>query len=179
MRIVSLAAALAVIAAPAVAGPLDEVRGGVYLQGLGPFSPNKEEGVGLNAELLFNRLEALKFIGAPQPHVGVTAATGDLATSVIYAGLLWEYDFTERIFINGGFGLAIHDGETRFTPPDPLANDRSYLGCRALFRLSADLGVRLTDRFSAMIHTDHMSNADLCSENEGLDNTGLRFGYDF
>lgn len=178
-RVLAAFLALALAAGTAEAGSIDEVRGGVLLQGLGPFSPNKEEGVGLNAEILFRRLEALKFIGAPRPQAGVTVATGDNATSQIYAGLLWGYDVLPRVFVNGGVGVGVHDGKTDYNPPDPLLNQRNYLGCRALFRLSADLGYRVSERVSASIHVDHLSNAGLCSENEGLDNTGFRLGYKF
>lgn len=173
--------AFALLGAPYVAeaSPFDEVRGGVLVQGLGPFSPNKEDGAGINAELVFGRLADLKSFGVLRPNLGLTVATGDYGTSQIYGGLLWDVDFSRHVFLSAGLGVAIHDGETSFNPPDPLINERSYLGCRALIHISADVGYRLTERVSAMIHVDHMSNAGICSENEGLDNTGLRLGYRF
>ena len=176
-----LLCAAAALCAPgiAAASPFDEVRGGVFIQGLGPFGPDQEDGIGINGELLLNPLNGLAAIGAPRPHVGVSVATDEYATSQVYAGLTWEQHFTPRLFINGGLGVAVHDGEVDFNPPDPLLSERSYLGCRALFRLSADLGYMMTDRLSASVHVDHISNAGLCSENEGLDNTGFRLGYRF
>lgn len=164
---------------PGAAGAIDEIRGGVLLQGAGPISPDKEEGAGINAEILFRPLAALSAIGAPRPHLGFSAATDGDATSQIYGGLTWELSLTAKFFADAGLGLAVHDGETDFDPMDPNIGSTQFLGCRALFRLSGDLGYRLTERLSVSLHADHISNAGLCSENEGLDNTGLRLGYRF
>lgn len=161
------------------AAPIDEVRGGVLVQGLGPLASDKEDGVSLNGEFLFSPLRSLSFIGAPRPHLGLSVATGEYATSQIYAGLTWELNVTPVFFLNAGVGVAVHDGETDFNPPDPLVGERNYLGCRALARLSGGVGYRLTPNLNAALHLDHISNAGLCSENEGLDNMGLRLGYSF
>lgn len=179
MRMTALLLLLALAPLGARAGSLYELRGGAVLQGLGPFSPNKEDGVGLNAEILFDRIGALKFLGSPRPQLGLTVATGEHATSQIYAGLNWGIDITPRLFIDGGVGIAVHEGETSFNPMDPLIGEHNFLGCRALARLSADVGVKIAPRVTASIHTDHVSNAGLCSENEGLDNTGFRLGVRF
>jgi lipid A 3-O-deacylase len=183
MRRIGLAAA--VFVAPfasqtSVASPFDEVRAGILVQGFGPFeSPDKEDGLGINGEVLFNPLEGLSFIGAPRPHLGFTVATAENATSQIYTGLTWEQHIARRFFLNGGLGVAVHDGETSFDPFDPDIAEKSFLGCRALFRVSGGGGVMLTERVSASVHLDHISNAGLCSENEGLDNLGARLGYRF
>ena len=175
-----LAAASLTLGAPAAgASPIEEVRAGALIQGLGPFSPNKEDGVAINGELLFRSVADFGEWGTLRPNLGLNIATAEFATSSIYGGLLWQADISRRVFIDFGAGLAIHDGETSFNPPDPLINERNYLGCRAEFYLQADLGYRLSERLSAMIHVDHMSNAGICSENEGLDNTGFRLGYQF
>lgn len=164
---------------PGAAGVVDEIRGGVLLQGAGLISPDKEEGAGINAEILFRPLAALLAIGAPRPHLGVSIATDGDATSQIYGGLTWELPLTTKFFVDAGLGVTVHNGETDFDPTDPNIDSTQFLGCRALFRLSGDLGYRLTDRPSISLHADDISNAGLCSENEGLDNTGLRFGYRF
>jgi len=171
-------AALAPTVAGAV-GPIEEVRGGILLQGLGPFSPNKEDGVGMNAEALFGKIDALEFIGSPRPQFGLSIATGEHATSSVYAGFNWGVDVLPWLFVDGGVGIAVHDGEVSFSPADPLINEHNFLGCRVLARLSADVGVRIAPRVTASIHTNHMSNAGICSENEGLDSTGFRFGVRF
>ncbi len=178
MRAFNMAFPATLLAAfSAAAAPIDEIRAGILAQGFGVMSPDKEDGVGINGEILFNRIYTLRPIGAPRPHVGFSIATGDFATSQVYAGLTWEQNIGSRLFVDAGLGIAVHDGETEFSSPDPLLGERNYLGCRALFRLSADLGYRLTERASMSLHAEHLSNAGLCSENEGLDNAGVRLGY--
>lgn len=164
---------------PGAADAIDEIRGGVLLQGAGPISPDKEEGAGINAEILFRPLSTLSAIGAPRPHLGLSVATDGDATSQLYGGLAWELPLTAKFFADAGLGVAVHDGETDFDPTDPNIDSTQFLGCRALFRLSGDIGYRLTDRLSVSVHADHLSNAGLCEPNEGLDNTGLRLGYRF
>ena len=48
-----------------------------------------------------------------------------------------------------------------------------------LFRESLDLGYRVLGPHSIMFHFDHISNAKLCSTNEGLETFGIRYGYRF
>lgn len=163
----------------AQAGAVDEIRLGVLAQGTGPFSGDKEDGVGLNGEVLFRPLSGLSAIGAPRPHLGVSAATDGDATSQIYAGLTWEQHFTPKLFLDLSGGVAVHDGETDFDPGDPNIGSTKYLGCRALFRIASDFGYRVTGRLSVSLHVDHISNAGLCDENEGLDNAGVRLGVRF
>lgn len=161
------------------ASAIDEIRMGLVLQGAGPLAADKEDGVGINGEILFRRVSGLAFIGAPRPHLGFSIATSEFATSQVYAGFSWEQAIAQRFFLGGGLGVAVHDGEVSFDPSDPLINERNYLGCRALFRISGNVGYMLTERISASVHVDHISNAGICSENEGLDNAGVRFGYRF
>lgn len=180
-KALAVAAVSITVATPAMAegGLIDEMRAGILLQGTGPFSADKEDGVGVNGEILLRPLGGLSFLGSPRPHLGLSVATADDATSQVYAGLTWRQNLGTRIFVDGGVGVAIHNGETTFEPGDPAIDTTKYLGCRALARLSGDLGYWLTDRISASLHVDHISNAGLCSENEGLDNAGLRLGLRF
>lgn len=169
--------------APASAqGLIDELRGGVAAQGFGGQGVDKEQGAAVNGEVVFRSPEFLSVLLAPRPIVGATIAVDSDATSQIYAGLDWRFDLTERFFINGGVGGALHNGETG--PFDPAVDmDRGghtvFLGCRALFRLSADAGVRVTRRINASVYWAHLSNAGLCDPNEGLDNLGVRLGLEF
>lgn len=163
----------------AAADFVEEIRGGVLLQGTGPFSGDKESGVGVNAEILFKPLSGLSMIGAPRPHLGASIASAPGATSQVYAGLTWRQRLAPAMFLDAGFGVAVHDGETRFNPSARDINSTKFLGCRALFRIAGDLGYRLSDRLSVSAHVDHISNAGLCAPNEGLDNTGVRFGWRF
>lgn len=163
----------------AAASPFDEIRGGVFAQGVGPLSTNKEEGAAINAEVLFKSPEALSFLLSPRFNLGASVATDEDATSQVYGGFLWQQDVARRFFVAAGAGLAIHNAETDLEPNDPDIATTKYLGCRVLFRFSGDVGYRLTDRLSASIHYDHISNAGLCAPNEGLENSGFRLGYRF
>jgi lipid A 3-O-deacylase len=53
------------------------------------------------------------------------------------------------------------------------------LGCTFNFREAASIGYRFTEQHSLSIMVDHISNASLCSENEGMETFGLRYGYKF
>jgi lipid A 3-O-deacylase len=183
MMKVSWLAAIGAVAAvfPAIssASPFDEIRAGVYAQGVGPLTRNKETGAAINAELLFKSPEALSFLLSPRLNLGASIATDRDATSQVYGGFVWQQTIAQRYFIAAGAGLAVHNAETDLELSDPDIATTKYLGCRVLFRFSGDLGYMLTDRLSASIHYDHISNAGLCSPNEGLENSGFRLGYRF
>jgi len=68
----------------------------------------------------------------------------------------------------------VHNGKTELE-----SNDRKALGCRFLFRGAAGLGWRLTENHNIGLHFDHISNAFLCGENEGMETIGVRYGYQF
>ena len=181
-KLVAAVAGCAVLTSAAVAGPIEEVRGGVYAQGCCGFGSDKEQGVAFNGEAVFSSPRFLSILGSPRPIVGATVATDSDATSQAYAGLDWKIDFTSRWFVTGGIGATIHNGETdRYDAAVDAArvSNTVFYGCRVLFRVAGDVGYRLTDHLSASFHWNHISNADLCSDNEGLDQMGLRLGVRF
>ncbi len=162
-------------------GPVDEIVIGAASQGWGAQGADKEQGVGINGEVRFSSPSFLSFLGSPRPHIGGTVATDSDATSQIYAGLIWRQHLSPRFFVAGSLGGMIHNGEVEY---DPVADanrlsNTTFLGCRALFRLAADVGYDVTDHINASVFVAHASNAGLCSENEGLDNLGMRIGYRF
>lgn len=155
---------------------VDEVRvGGSYhsIEGW----PN-EHGADVTAEVLFGRQAPVwpsslaEFFLKPRVHLGTSINTsGD--TNQIYAGLTWNLYLTDALFLEGTFGGAIHDG------PLDKPHVASY-GCRANFRESAGVGVRLGEHWRLVAEIDHMSQAQLCAErNSGLTNVGLKLGYAF
>jgi lipid A 3-O-deacylase len=168
-------------ASPAVAEDsdlfrLDELRlGGSYhsIEGW-----TNEHGVDVTAEALFGRQDPQRpasiseFFLKPRWHVGASLNTsGD--TSQLYAGLTWDLYLTNTLFLEGTFGGAVHDG--------PLDEPhRASYGCRANFRESAGVGLRLTEHWRLLAEIDHMSQAQLCADrNSGLTNVGLKLGYSF
>ncbi|PQA88118.1 acyloxyacyl hydrolase [Hyphococcus luteus] len=179
-KLLAVVAGCAVLASGAAfADPIEELRAGVYAQDCCGFGSDKEQGVAFNGEAVFSSPRFLSVLGAPRPVIGATIATDSDATSQAYAGLDWTIDIASRWFVSGGVGAAIHNGETdRYDPAVDMAraSNTVFYGCRVLFRLAGDVGYRLTDRLSASFHWNHISNAGLCSDNEGLDQMGLRLG---
>lgn len=150
-----------------------EVRLGGLIHDEGPFTRNEEDGFDINLEILFPSPGLLEIIWSPRPHIGVTFnSEGD--TSQAYFGLSWEWEFRGNWFAGFSWGGAVHDGEL-------LTNktDRKELGCRLLFRESVEFGYRVAGRHGISLFLDHISNANICDANEGLENFGVRYGYRF
>ena len=176
------AALISIAQAGAAAGVLDEVRGGVVAQSCCGPGNDKEQGVGLNGEIIFRPFWADTGPGALRPLIGATIATDSDATSQFYGALEYNIALPGRLFLAASAGGAIHNGEA--DDFDPVAdagrvNNTLFLGCRASFRVSADFGYRVTERLRASVHWSHLSNAGLCRENEGLDTLGARLGLSF
>ncbi len=150
---------------------LSEIRFGVFAHDQGPFSRNEEDGVDFNFELLFTSPAILDRIWAPRPHFGATVnGSGD--TSQVYLGLTWEWPFGRDWYLDFSLGGAAHDGKTKTN-----RIDRKELGCRVLFRQSIELGYRFGTRHAISAFLDHVSNANICDKNEGLESLGVRYGY--
>ena len=150
-----------------------EIRGGGYAHDVDFLSFDREDGADVNAEILFVSPDCLDVIWSPRPHVGVTVNT-DGNTSHAYTGLTWEYEFLGDFFVDGSLGLSVHNGHL-----DTDNSDRKSLGSPVLFRLGAAVGYNLTEKVNLSVQFEHMSNAYLANENEGMDNIGLRLGYRF
>lgn len=154
-------------------GIVSEIRGGILWHDQGPFSRNEEDGLDVNLEVLFASPGILRFLWSPRPHVGANINTsGD--TSQLYFGLSWEWEFWGGWFAGFSLGGAVHDGKLETTQVD-----RKELGCRLLFRESIEGGYRFNGKHSVSVYLDHISNANICDKNEGLENVGVRYGYRF
>lgn len=168
----------AVLLLPQVApaeGLVSEIRAGILAHDVPIAGFNRESGADLNLELLFSapQLAFFEAIGSPRPHIG-TDLNLDGNTSQVYAGLTWEWDLPGDFFLDLGGGGALHNGYA-YT----AKNDRKSLGSSLLFHLTGSIGYRLTERTNVSLMYDHISNAGLANNNEGLDNLGVRFGYLF
>lgn len=165
---------------PVLAGPrppggwLAEVRFGMAAHD--PWSPEAGS-ANLAALLLFRR----PFLPAsapaalvPLPHLGFSASLGG-KTSHIHAGLTWQVDLTDRLFVEGSLGVALHDGHIGRAVPA----GHNALGCRALFREAATIGYRLDAGWTVNASLEHLSNAGRCDANRGLTNVGVMLGYRF
>jgi lipid A 3-O-deacylase len=152
---------------------ISEIRIGALWHDQGPFSHRKEKSHDGNLEILFISPDFLENVWRPRPHVGVSINTED-DTNQVYLGLTWQRHFYQNYFANFSLGAGYHDG---YKVTDLL--DRKSLGCKLLFRESIDIGYRFENSHSIMAHLDHISNAKLCSNNEGLESIGIRYGYHF
>ena len=94
-------------------------------------------------------------------------------TNLAYADLRYERETPGGIFFGLGLGAALHDG-----PLDERGN-RKALGSRVLFHVPLELGWRWDRHSSVSLYFEHVSNAGLADENEGMDNVGVRYGYRF
>jgi hypothetical protein len=182
VRLALWATALVLLrAAPSAADPgaegpwLAEVRGGALAHDVGGLwsGEHEEHGFDLNAELIFRRGALPLRFGALRPHLGATLNSRHY-TSKVYAGGTWRLAAESGAFFEIGLGAAIHNGklETR-------DRDRKELGSRVLFRVPIEIGLALAERHSVSVFFDHVSNAGLADENEGLDTLGVRYGWRF
>jgi len=154
-------------------GILAEVSIGGLLHDEGPFSNSKEDGYDVHLELRFASPDFLSYIGSPEPHIGANINTqGD--TSQVFFGLSYEWAIWKGLFAGLSVGGAYHNGET-----DAFLPDKKDLGCHLLFRESLTLGWSLTENHKVAAVFDHISNAKICSHNEGLENVGVRYSYRF
>jgi len=152
---------------------LSEVRVGALAHDIGIFDSNREDGIDLNLEVHFVSPRFLDIIWSPRPHLGIAVNTaGD--TNQIYGGLAWDWMFWEPFFVEGTLALAVHDGKL-----NNQFSERKALGCRVLFRESVSLGARFLKRHSISLQFAHISNADLCDHNAGLDTFGIQYGFRF
>ncbi|MEP0707510.1 MAG: acyloxyacyl hydrolase [Parvibaculum sp.] len=163
----------AVFASPASAF-VNEVRGGFYAHDM--FGPAHEsDGLDLTGEIVFDTPSFLAWAFNPRPRLGGTLNTnGD--TSLAYIDPFgWTIDLGESpFFIDASLGAAIHDGRIHGS-----RTGQNQYGCRWNFHETLSLGYRVAPNLSILTGIEHISNAGLCSVNDGLTNIGMRVGYSF
>lgn len=174
------AAVLAVLVGSAVAPNaraaddfISEYKFGVLLHDAGLFGNRKEHGIDGNFEVLFESPRFLGWLGAPRPHLGMEISSAE-QTNKAYFGLSWSWVFWNNWYAGFSLGGAVHDGFLATTQ-----TDRKELGTRFLFRESIEAGYIFAQRHSISLLFDHVSNAKLGKNNDGMDSFGLRYGYRF
>ena len=107
------------------------------------------------------------------PQIGADINTQG-KTNAAFAGFAAVMKLPANFKIEGDLGGSVNDGKT--TSSD---SSRSELGCTVLFREALGLGYQVTKEVSVMAFAEHMSNANLCSPNNGITNFGVKIGYSF
>lgn len=137
-----------------------------------PFENRYESGVNINPEVVFLSPDVLDVLWAPRPHAGVSLNTGS-DTSYAYSGLSWDTSWANNVFLDGFWGLAVHDGKLINGNPDKIE-----FGSKLLFRLGGELGWRWDGHNGVSLIWEHMSNAGVIDKkNQGIDSIGIRYSY--
>lgn len=165
--------ALAALSAPAPAFAQEAFVGLSAHEVDTPFTLHVGEGgVDLVAGYRFGKVEALGFIGKPEPFVILSANTaGD--TSFAGAGIGWTLG-KGRFYARPGVGLVVHDGSGLRI--DPATRQHTELGSRVLFEPELGIGYRVNPRLSVEANWTHISHARLfnAQQNPGIDMIGAR-----
>lgn len=187
--ILTAALVAASIGSAACAG---EVFAGVYAHDVddGISYGQFEDGAQIVVGARTTALDELKFLGRPRVHLlaGVNTAGG---TSYLATGLAWRFHLNERLYVQPGIGLAVHDGRVNLPSPDEpglspderLRRLRDFqtkldLGSRVLFEPELSVGWRATRRLSVELSWIHVSHAKLADDyNPGLGDAGIRLLY--
>jgi lipid A 3-O-deacylase len=158
---------LAALALPAPARA-DSVWLGVYRHDVIIRQARFETGEDIKAGWIGDRLDGLRAIGRPAPHLLVSKSL-DGGTDYVAAGLNWTFGST--LYLRPGIGLSLNNG------PDYAERKgrRVDLGSRVTFEPELAAGWRITDRVALEASWIHLSHAQLFSrQNRGMDSIGLR-----
>lgn len=150
------------------------VYGGVTAYGAGAFANQHVDGAEINLEVRAPSLAGLGWLGDPRPTIGADIQTNSDQISQLYAGFTFDLFQYKALTLQAQLGGAIHNADL---PYDSGSN--RALGCRVLFHLGLAADWRISQNWSAQLFADHISNANLCNDNAGLETAGIRIGYHF
>lgn len=179
----------AMILAPAANAGVDEVHVGVVAHNICVINcdnANKEDGPNVEFQVSFDSPAFLDWAWSPQPYLMASINTaGD--TSFAGAGLEWRWNFADKWALEPGFGLVMHDGENDNPfangTPEALAFSEEHvlLGSEVLFRTSLGLTYDFDGPWETQLFYEHLSHGQILAtgRNQGLDEFGVRFGYQF
>jgi len=166
----ALVVRLAAIAALAASAPAyaDDVSLGLYQHDVTISGPKFETGADLKGGWIGDRIDGLRAIGRPAPHILVSKSLNG-GTDYIAAGLNWILGST--LYARPGIGLALNNGPSR-----AFRNGRRVdLGSRVTFEPELGIGWRFNPRLAVEASWIHLSHAQLFSrQNRGMNSLGLR-----
>jgi lipid A 3-O-deacylase len=179
----------AVMMAPAAHAGVDEVHVGVMAHNICVINcdnADKEDGPNVEFQVSFDSPSFLSWAFSPQPYVMASINTAG-ETSFGGAGLEWRWNFAEDWALEPGFGVVAHDGESEnpFPNGSPEAeefnDEHVLLGSDVLFRTSLGLTRDFEGPWEMQLFYEHLSHGQIIASgrNQGLDEVGIRFGYQF
>ena len=152
-----------------------EVRLGGGSFDTGPATPSDFNGSVINAEFVVPSPGFLSIIGSPRPYLGSDIALSDDAIHVVYAGLNWEVNLTDRVYLGFSGG-----GSWNNSPKTTSASGTTKnLGSSILFHLQASAGYDVTETIGIQLFYNHFSNANTFNSNIGLESIGGRLALRF
>lgn len=179
----------AVMLAPAAQAGVDEVHVGVMQHNICVINcdnANKEDGPNIEFQLSFESPRFLAWAASPQPYLVASINTAG-NTSFGGAGLEWRWNFADRWALEPGVGAVVHDGAVNNpfangTPEaEAFSNEHVLLGSDVLFRTSIGLTYDFEGPWAVQLFYEHLSHGQILANgrNQGLDELGIRFGYQF
>jgi len=156
-----------------------EIRFGALAHGVGGWESGT---IDLSADVVTPRLLAVPPVWwdflVPRLRFG-GAVNLDGRTSFAYADVLWSVPLAERWFVEGFVGPSVHNGKLAGEP-----GRFAQLGCSALFHAGGSIGFVPIPKWSVIATFEHLSNGNSligtgCSQNQGLNNYGVKIGYSF
>jgi hypothetical protein len=132
----------------------------------------KESGFDVGMEVVLSPRREL-FSGVIRPNLGFTWHNRG-ETSKAYAGAVWHWTTDHGFSFEIGLGGAVHTGERETRDPH-----RKELGSKLLFRTPIEVGYQIAERQRLSLFFEHVSNAWLADENEGMDLVGVRWAFRF
>ena len=158
-------AAAVLLAVPAAA---DELWIGVYDHDATFAQTRFEGGADIKAGWIGERLDRLRGIGCPAPHLLVSKSLNGHTDSAA-VGLNWM--FGQTWYVRPGIGIAVNNGPSRAV----RHGRRVDIGSPITFEPELALGWRLNDRVAIEASWIHLSHAMLVSrQNRGMDSLGVR-----
>lgn len=179
----------AMMMAPAASAGVDEIHVGVMQHNICVIdckNADKEDGPNIEFQVSFDSPGFLSWAGSPQPYIMASVNTaGD--TSFGGVGLEWRWNFAEGWALEPGVGYVVHDGNLENPFPSgsqaaaDWAEEHVQLGSEDLFRTSLGLTRDFQGPWEAQLFFEHLSHGQILGDgrNQGLDQIGIRFGYQF
>jgi lipid A 3-O-deacylase len=179
----------ALMLAPAAQAGVDEVHVGVMQHNIcvtNCKNADKEDGPNVEFQVSFDSPGFLSWAASPQPYVIASINTAG-NTSFGGVGLEWRWNFADNWALEPGVGYIVHDGAV----DNPFANgtqeaadyaeEHVLLGSEDLFRTSLGLTYDFEGPWEAQVLFEHLSHGQIIGSgrNQGIDEIGIRFGYEF